>query len=136
MNDTSKIEPVVGGRTPPTAEGAAPGSGGLNARPGLEPLARIEEKTARIEEKFARSEALLLRVLATFEDAMSEFGGLARRADLQVIDRRTRRLPGIGALIVVGILAAVLGAATTIAALKYGIPWPLLPTATPLLPAH
>ena len=67
---------------------------------------------------------------------MSEFGGLARRADLQMLERRTRRLPGLGAMIVVAFLAAILGSAATIAALKYGIPWPLLPTATPLLPAH
>jgi hypothetical protein len=127
MNESAspKIEPVV---MRPVAEGVAPEvrPGPLHSRGDLEQLGRIEEKTARIEEKFARSEALLLRVQATFEDAMAEFGGLARRTDLGTLEHRLRGLPGVGALLFVGILSAVIGAGLTIASLKYGIPWPLL----------
>jgi hypothetical protein len=127
MNESSsqKIEPKV---MRPGAEGGAtevrPGS--LHSRGDLEQLSRIEEKLARVEEKFARSEALLLRVQATFEDAMAEFGGLARRADISAVEQRLRGLPGVGALLFVGILAAAIGAGLTIASLKYGVPWPLL----------
>jgi hypothetical protein len=126
MNESSspKIEPVV---MRPAAEGTVEvRSAPLHSRGDLEQLTRIEEKSARIEEKFARSEALLLRVQATFEDAMAEFGGLARRTDLGNVEQRLRGLPGVGALLFVGILSAAIGAGLTIASLKYGIPWPLL----------
>ncbi|MBV8565336.1 MAG: hypothetical protein JO366_14220 [Methylobacteriaceae bacterium] len=123
-NTSQKIEPVIVAR---------PGSGdsiavdpALAGRPGAEQLARIEEKAARIEDKFARSEALLLRVQATFEDAMTEFGDLARRGDVAAVEQRIRQVPGFGGLFVLAILAAVLGAGLTIAALKFGVPWPVL----------
>jgi hypothetical protein len=92
-----------------------------------EQLARIEEKAARIEDKYARSESLLLRVQATFEDAMAEFGNLARRSDVATIEQRVGRLPGAGALFVMGIITAIITTALIFAVSKYGIPGVLPP---------
>lgn len=144
MNDSSsqKIEPVITPRpdaemqTRPVADERVAGAVSPATRhfqtsfrnnENPDQLARIEEKTARIEEKFARSETLFLRLQSTFEDAMSEFGGLARRSDVTAIETRVRRIPGFGALVVVAVLAAVLSAAATVAALKFGIPFVVLP---------
>jgi hypothetical protein len=148
MNDitTQKIEPVVGSR--PGDGGARPVlldetvAGSVSpatrhvqpaqqshpvARDASDQLGRIEEKAARIEEKFARSEMLFLRLQSTFEDAMSEFGGLARTANVAALEAQVARLPGLGALIVVAIVGVVLGAAATVAALKFGVPFVVLP---------
>jgi hypothetical protein len=134
MTDTAKREPSMDATldrpvpsyvpTPPLA--APPASPQANVplseRGGLDQLSRIEEKSARIEEKFARTEALLLRVEATFQDALTKFGGLARTADVNALEGRVRSLPGIGSIFVVALIAALVGAAITLAAQKYGIP--------------
>jgi len=93
----------------------------LSERGGLDQLSRIEEKSARIEEKFARTEALLLRVEATFQDALTKFGGLARTADVNALEGRVRSLPGIGGIFVITVIAALIGSAATLVALKFGI---------------
>src|SRR5581483_11854046 len=122
---SQKIEPVIVGKPGPHEPQAAVvtvTNDGPVDRQSAEQLARIEEKAARIEDKFARSESLLLRVQATFEDAMAEFGNLARRTDIATIEQKVRRVPGVGAMFFFAILTAILAAALTIAAFKYGIP--------------
>lgn len=88
-------------------------------RPGLDQLARIEEKAARIEEKFARSEALMLRLEAQIEKSTGITGSLARQDDVAAVDHRISRLPGYGALIVVAALAAIGGAVLAVFLLRY-----------------
>jgi hypothetical protein len=133
MTDIAKREPSMDtpiDRPAPSyvpAPGPAPtttlqASVPLSERGGLDQLSRIEEKSARIEEKFARTEALLLRLEATFQDALTKFGGLARTADVNALEGRVRGLPGVGAIFVVAVIAALVGAAVTLAALKFGIP--------------
>jgi hypothetical protein len=132
MSDIAKREPALdssGGRPTSSFIPASPapsssqGSGqALSDRGGLDQLSRIEDKSARIEEKFARTEALLLRVESTFQDALSKFGGLARTADVNALEQRVRSLPGAGAIFVVALISALIGAACVIAAQKYGIP--------------
>jgi len=133
MTDIAKREPSIEGPAerpapsyapPPVAAPAPPPPGNvpLSERGGLDQVSRIEEKTARIEEKFARSEALLLRVEATFQDTLTKFGGLARTADVNALEQRVRSLPGAGAIFVVALIAAVIGAVVTLAALRFGIP--------------
>lgn len=149
MSDTSgRVEPGIGSPprkaeflavTPPSAAPvhAAPAAAvpPLGERSGLEQLARIEDKTARIEDKFARSEALLLRVEATFQEEVAQLQGLARTNDLAVLESRIRGIPGYGALMFVGILSAVIGAALALLALKYGIPGLLQPLVGTVAPA-
>ena len=105
--------------------------------PGLDQLSRVEEKAARIEEKYARTEALLMRVEDKVEKAAGRMGEAARQADLAAmrgevaaLANRVRRLPGFGSLLVVGLLASLLGAALTLAALRYGVPG-VLPAVLP-----
>ncbi|CAH1650452.1 conserved hypothetical protein [Hyphomicrobiales bacterium] len=88
-------------------------------RPGLDQLARIEEKAARIEEKFARSEALMLRLEAQIEKSTGITGSLARQEDVAAVDYRVSRLPGYGALIGVAALAAIGGAVIALILLRY-----------------
>ncbi|CAH1660325.1 MAG: hypothetical protein KF735_11890 [Chelatococcus sp.] len=88
-------------------------------RPGLDQLARIEEKAARIEEKFARSEALMLRLEAQIEKSTGITGSLARQEDVAAVDYRVSRLPGYGTLIVVAALAAIGGAVLAVILLRY-----------------
>ncbi|MFI5012290.1 MAG: hypothetical protein ACHQAY_08085 [Hyphomicrobiales bacterium] len=132
MTDIGKREPSLGAPAeravptffpPPPAEPAPAHSSGvpLSERGGLDQLSRLEEKLARIEEKFARSEALLLRVETTFQDALNKFGGLARTADVNALEGRVRRLPGVLSVFTVGLLAALIGAAAVLALQKYGI---------------
>ncbi|PXW60324.1 hypothetical protein C7450_104378 [Chelatococcus asaccharovorans] len=106
---------------PQSQSHAAPAQQAVPAtqRPGLDQLARIEEKAARIEEKFARSEALMLRLEAQIEKSTGITGSLARQDDIAVVHDRVRRLPGYGALIVVAALAAVGGAVLAVILLRY-----------------
>lgn len=131
---SQKIEPVIVGKSgpqEPQATVVAMTNGGGIERQTAEQLARIEEKAARIEDKFARAESLLLRVQATFEDAMAEFGNLARRSDVAAIEQKIRRVPGVGAMLFFAILTGIIAAALTIAAFKYGIPGVLPPGSAP-----
>jgi hypothetical protein len=133
MSDTAKREPSIDPRAerpiptfaPPPAAAPVPAYSTdvpLSERGGLDQLSRLEEKSARIEEKFARSEALLLRLEATFQDALTRFGGLARAADMKALEGRVRGLPGVGSIFFVALIAALIGAAVMVVALRYGIP--------------
>ena len=95
----------------------------------LDQLSRIEEKAARIEEKYARTEALLLRVEEKVEKSTSRTSELARQSDLaalrgqvNALSDRVRRVPGFASLLVLALLAAIVGAGLTVAAMHYGIP--------------
>lgn len=83
--------------------------------PGMDQIARIEEKAARIEEKFARTEALMQRV----ETAATGLSDVARRSDVDALRERVERLPGFAALVVTAIIASVLTAALTIAVIRF-----------------
>ncbi len=108
--------PISGMPAPPPAASRMAAAGD---RPGLDQLARIEEKAARIEEKYARSEALLLRVEMKVETATGVTGELARQADLAALSTRVARLPGFGALILTALLAAVGSAGLIIAVMRF-----------------
>ena len=90
-------------------------------RPALDQLARIEEKAARMEEKYARSEAIMLRLEQKVEAATGATAALARQDDLKALTSRVRRLPGFGALIVAGIVAAILAAVLIILAQHFNV---------------
>jgi hypothetical protein len=128
MSDTAKREPSIDApadRSMPSyapPPSSAPLTGvPLSDRGGLDQLSRLEEKSARIEEKFARSEALLLRLEATFQDALTRFGGLARTADMKALEGRVRGLPGVVSIFFVALIAALIGAAAVLFALRYGL---------------
>lgn len=95
--------------------------------PGLDQLSRIEDKTARIEEKYARSEARMQRVVDKVDAAMDRFGTVALQSDLAAVrgevgamNRRLRKLPGFGALLLTSVATAVLTAIIIILLFKYG----------------
>jgi len=138
MSDTAKREPsieppfendtpVYGSPSAMAAAQPAPAGVPLSERGGLDQLSRVEEKVARVEEKFARSEALLLRLEATFQDTLTRFGGLARSADVKALEGRVRSLPGAGAIFVVALIAALIGALAMLIAIRFGIPGLLPP---------
>ena len=125
--DTS-IDTKAGNSAPlPVVIDDAPPRGTASAD--LDQLSRIEEKAARIEEKYARTEALLLRVEEKVEKSTSRTSELARQSDLaavraqmNAVSDRVQRVPGLASLLLVALLAAVIGAGLTVAALRYGIP--------------
>jgi hypothetical protein len=133
MTDTAKREPSIEAPAErpsssfppassiPTQPSTAVPTPPLSERGGLDQLSRIEEKSARIEEKFARTEALLMRVESTFQDAMTKFGGIARTSDVHALESRIRRLPGLGTISFVALIAALIGALAVLVLLKYGI---------------
>jgi len=108
---------------------ATPASGTTLDRAGLDQLSRIEEKTARIEEKYARTEALMQRLETKVEHTTNRAAEMARQADLiavraelEALARRTRRLPGLTALVFVAIVSILLTVAGVVAVTRYGIP--------------
>ena len=136
MSDISsgaRVEPAIEGAAapvePPLMLRASPPPGSLHDRPDLDQLMRIEDKTARIEEKYARSEALLGRVEEAMKAAVTRTEELARGADVAALREevaalnvRVRRLPGVGAIAIVALVAALVGAALAYAAIRYGLP--------------
>ena len=107
------------GLTTGFAQPASPGTGG-------EPLARIEDKTSRIEEKLARSEASMQRVVDRFEVASARMNEVALQSELAAVRgevayvaRRVRGVPGLGAMLAMSVVTAVLSAAATVAVMKY-----------------
>ena len=133
MNETARKDPVVT-LAPPASETpepvvAAPVAVPLAERGNLDQLTRIEDKAARIEEKYARSEALLLRVEGAVDRAVGRLEETARdmnltglREDFNRLERRVRGKPGVVTLFVVALVAALIGAGVTVAALRYGVP--------------
>jgi phytoene dehydrogenase-like protein len=143
MTDTMRVEPTLG---PAPASADSPAVAELRAavdaappdttpadttprldRAGLDQLSRIEEKTARIEEKYARSEARMQRVVDKVDSAMDRFSNVALQSDLAAvrgevgtINRRLKKLPGFGALLLTSVVSAVLTAAVIILLFKYG----------------
>ena len=134
MSDISsgaRVEPMIEAAPiePPTGPGPLAPPVALHGRPDLDQLARIEDKTARIEEKYARSEALLGRVEDAMRATVTRTDELARGADvaalreeMAALSMRVRRLPGIGALLLAALLAALVGAGLAYAAIRYGLP--------------
>ena len=146
MADTatsSRVEPSIGPAPVSSTAGpelraavesaAAPADHGgamtPSARPALDQLSRIEDKTARIEEKFARAEALMQRVGSTMEEASGRMHEVASRAELAMVRNevtamaaQVRRLPGKTAMVAVAIVTSLLTAAIVLVLLRYGLP--------------
>ena len=100
----------------------------------LDQLSRIEDKAARIEEKFARYEAVLTRAEASLERSAQkvdlaagtmDFAGL--REELSALRQRVNSTPRFGALLLTGIVTAVLTMILTVLVLKTGSPGVLPP---------
>jgi hypothetical protein len=94
---------------------------------GIDQLSRIEDKTARIEEKYARSEARMQRVVDKVDAAMDRFGNVALQSDLSavrgevgLINRRLKKLPGFGAMLLTSLVTAILTAAIIVLLYRYG----------------
>lgn len=94
---------------------------------GFDQLSRIEDKTARIEEKYARSEARMQRVVDKVDAAMDRFGNVALQSDLSavrgdigLINRRLKKLPGFGAMLLTSLVTAILTAAIIVLLYRYG----------------
>jgi hypothetical protein len=110
-----------------TRSAAGADQGSRKPEPGLDQLSRIEDKTARIEEKYARSEARMQRVVDKVDAAMDRFGNVALQSDLAavrgevgLINRRMKKLPGFGAMLLTSLVTAILTAAVIILLFKYG----------------
>lgn len=116
---------------PPPPHVATPASSATDtaapsARGALDQLSRIEDKVARIEEKYARTEFVMQRVQDKVEGAMGRMDEVALQSDLVALRNqltaasdRIRKVPGFGALMLTGIVTAVLAAALVIAALRF-----------------
>ncbi len=111
----------------PTTQPPEPAPGARGESGGFDQLSRIEDKTARIEEKYARSEARMQRVVDKVDAAMDRFSNVALQSDLAavrgevgLINRRMKKLPGFGALMLTALASAVLTAAVIILLFKYG----------------
>ncbi len=107
--------------SPPSSDPAAPA-----ARGALDQLSRIEDKVARIEEKYARTEFVMQRVQDKVEGAMGRMNEVALQSDLVALRNqlatasdRIRKVPGFGALMLTGIVTAVVAAVLVIAALRF-----------------
>jgi hypothetical protein len=146
MSDTlssARVEPIVSPAAPvsrpaeasppavsdsvPHGTSLAPVEPAARSETGLDQLSRIEDKTARIEEKYARSEARMQRVVDKVDSAMDRFSNVALQSDLAAvrgevgtINRRLKKLPGFGALLLTSVVSAVLTAAVIILLFKYG----------------
>ncbi len=132
---TARLEPTLGATASPatasddlrtTVESAPSAAAPSEARPALDQLSRIEDKTARIEEKYARSEAILQRVETTVEAATSRMNEVASQAELAALRSevsamaaQVRRLPGKTALVAVAIVTSLLTAAIVLALIRY-----------------
>jgi len=117
---TAAAEPAA---APPPSSGDA---GASPARGALDQLSRIEDKVSRIEEKYARTEFVMQRVQDKVETAMGRMNEVALQSDLVAMRNqlaanadRLRRVPGFGALLLTGIVTAMLAAGLVIAALRY-----------------
>ena len=97
--------------------------------PKLDQLSRVEDKVARVEEKFARAEERMMRVESALEKATIRLEGATQDMNLQSVRQdiasmrdELRRKPGAATIFIIALVAAMLGAATSFALLKFGIP--------------
>lgn len=122
-----EIAPSAGGEV--SAPVSPPVGAPRPAEHGLDQLSRIEDKTARIEEKYARSEARMQRVVDKVDAAMDRLNNVALQSDLAAvrgevgsINRRLKKVPGFGAMLLTSIVTAILTAIVIILLFKYGGP--------------